>query len=370
MLKMKNSGYSLGFDGENSGIRKSRLGFDVENCDMKKLRLGFALKNWLSRMMVLVLCAVCGIFIFAGCGRQDDANGFKLYYLRSDKTGLYPVAYEVTSVDTDEKVYEVLGELAKDSTKVEYIKPISSDMQVTDYTISSGDLSLYFNNAYADMDVLKEVLVRAAIVRSLTQLEGVDSVSIYVAGKPLEDADGKVVGPMSAARFVSDFNNEALQSTTLTLYFASYDGLYLVPEKREVFYSSNISLEHSVIDQLMSGSDNTNLLGVMPADVRLLSVNTTGGVCYVNFNEAFLNVSSEVTDNVVVYAVVNSLTSLEGINQVVITVNGNVPVFATEDLNLSVPLSKNEAIINAPSYTTDGAPTSGVMDVLHGTGAQ
>lgn len=322
----------------------------------------------IKKSLVLMVCIMLlGAFLLSGCGTDEVSDGFKLYYIKSDKTGLYPVMYQMLNTDTDSCVYEVLKALSEDQDKVEYMKTISTDIQVTDFYISGGNLYLYFNRAYSDMEVLKEVLVRAALVRTLTQIEGVDSVSIYVSGKPLEEADGTTVGPMTAASFVGDFSKEALLSTKLVLYYATFDGKYLSAESRDVFYTSNSTLEHIVVDQLMSGTDNSNLLTTMPADLRMLSINTTGGVCYVNFNESFLNSVPDVTNNVVVYSIVNSLTELQNVESVVITVNGSVPVFATEGLDLSKPLSRNDSIISKASAQIESAPTSGVVDVLHGS---
>lgn len=320
-----------------------------------------------------MLCAclvvmLAGLFLLTSCGKKEAEDRFNLFYIRSDKTGIYPISYDLKNVDTESCVHEVLMALSEDTGKVEYIKTIPTSVNVTDFTISNGVLSLYFSRSYLDMEKLTEILTRAAIVRTVTQIDGINSVSFYVAGKPLENADGNAVGPMSAARFVSDFSSEALVETTINLYFSTYDGKTVMPEKRKVYYSSNVSLDHVVLDQLMSGPDDDKLLSAMPAEVRLLSVSTTSRTCYVNFSEAFQNPITGLTDNVVVYSVVNSLTELPDIDNVVITVNGNLPVFATKGLDLSKPLSKNNEIINAKADSLESAPTSGVLDVLHGTG--
>lgn len=58
------------------------------------------------------------------------------------------------------------------------------------YTLEDEKLILYYNAAYGKMDTVREVLCRAALVRSLTQIDGVDLVMICVDGTPLTDKKG------------------------------------------------------------------------------------------------------------------------------------------------------------------------------------
>ena len=48
------------------------------------------------------------------------------------------------------------------------------------------------------MDTVREVLCRAALVRSLTQIDGVDLVMICVDGTPLTDKKGNTYGYQQA----------------------------------------------------------------------------------------------------------------------------------------------------------------------------
>ena len=43
---------------------------------------------------------------------------------------------------------------------------------------------MYFNAAYTQLETYTEVMVRAAVVKTLLQIPGVDSITFYVAGNP------------------------------------------------------------------------------------------------------------------------------------------------------------------------------------------
>lgn len=52
---------------------------------------------------------------------------------------------------------------------------------------------------------------------------------------------------------------------------------------------------------------------------------TKDGICYVNLDESFLTVEGNVSTDVSVYSIVNSLVELSTVNKVQILVNGEVP---------------------------------------------
>ena len=52
---------------------------------------------------------------------------------------------------------------------------------------------------------------------------------------------------------------------------------------------------------------------------------TTDGVCYVNLDENFLMVVNNVSTDVSIYSIVNSLSELSNVNKVQILINGEVP---------------------------------------------
>ena len=60
-------------------------------------------------------------------------------------------------------------------------------------------------------------------------------------------------------------------------------------------------------------------------NTKILSVMTRDGVCYVNLDENFLSVVNNVSTDVSVYSIVNSLIELSNVNKVQILVNGEVP---------------------------------------------
>ena len=225
---------------------------------------------------------------------------------------------------------------------------LTDSVFVTDYTLDNGQLTLHFDPAYQDMDWIREILCRSAVVRTLCQIPDVEYVSFLIGDNPLMDLNKNPVGQMNADSFVENtgdaINEETV--TTLTLYFANKSGDKLVKEKVNVTGSSNISVEKLVVESLIRGpvSGDTDY-PTLPPGTKILSISTKDGICYVNLNDGFLEQGYNVTEAVTIYSIVDSLTELSGISKVQILVNGETDLVYKESMRLDTIYERNLDII-------------------------
>ena len=125
------------------------------------------------------------------------------------------------------------------------------------------------------------------------------------------------------------------QHADIELYFANDTGDGLVRETQEVYYNSNISMEKLVIEHLISGPKGGKAQGTLPKETKLINVAVVDGSCYVNLDENFKNQNYEIQEPVVIYSIVNSLSSLGNIDRVQISVNGDTSGKYRDDYELS-----------------------------------
>ena len=146
-----------------------------------------------------------------------------------------------------------------------------------------------------------------------------------MGSKPLTYANGQVVGLMAADDFIADSDSDlnALSWTTLTLYFADETGGKLVDNKIDVAYSRTMSLEKIIVEQIIQGPEEEDSYSVFPTDVKVLSTSVRNEICYVNFDASFAEVKTEVSFDVAMYAVINSLCELTTVNKVQFQLNGD-----------------------------------------------
>lgn len=306
----------------------------------ERARTGKRRKYGLAAAAVLFL----GMLPMAGCREEEAPSTYHVEYLNKEKNRIIQVDYEPQATDTEGLIQEFLAVLCSDSDNVECRKPIPNDVEVTSYSLEGVLLTLSFDADYNNMSTVEEVLCRAAVVRTMTQIEGVECVSFHVGDGPLVDARGNIVGSMTPESFIENPGAQinSIQNTTLTLYFSNAVGDGLVREVRdEVYYSSNIALEKLVMEQLLGGTEREGAKSAIPAGTRLVTISVVDGICYVNLDEGFRNQDYQVSEGVVIYSIVNSLSELPGIGKVQISVNGDNSGMYRDRFSLSEMYERN-----------------------------
>lgn len=306
--------------------------------------------------------------LFAGCGsRREEDSEYKVYYVNSEKTKTIAVDHEVLAEDRDGMVQEFLENLFRPTDNLDYRRPIPEGVRLDSWNLEKGQLYLYFNSAYLEMDNIEEVLCRAAIVRTLIQVEGVDCISFYVGDAPLVDDEGTPIGLMTEESFIENPGEQinSIQTANITLYFANDKGDALLQKVQEIHYSSNISLEKLVMEQLLKGPQDDEGRSAIPEGTKLVNVSVLDGVCFVNLDEGFLNQNYEITEPVVIYSIVNSLTELTNVNKVQISVNGDSNMVYREKLDLNTMYERNLDYMDEQAQTQEKQIEEGREQVVH-----
>jgi len=316
------------------------------------------MKKWIS-LLLGILCLV-----LMGCGQEelDQNNLYYVYYLNNSETKVEQLDYllELPELDytgksdkeceqmvTEEKVNQLLKGLSSATTKFEHKAPLSMGFTILDSKVEQGKVQLNVSSEYKNMSVTTEVLVRAAIVRTLTQLPEINFVSILVEGSQLLDSGENIVGWMSRDSFIENEGNEInnYQEVKIKLYFANESGDGLIMASRTKEYNTNISLEKLVVEELIKGPSLEGLYPTINPATKVASVTTKDGVCYVNLDENFLTQTYNVSADVAVYSITNSLVELQNVNKVQIYINGDNSGVYREKYNFSTYFERNLDIV-------------------------
>lgn len=283
------------------------------------------------RKVIVVLGCILLLAGLAACGETEpeDANVYQIYTVNNSETKVESHSYVMQASEEEAMLEELTACLSSRPYKLEYKVPFAMGFDVLSMELSGGKLAIDVSASYQELSATTEVLVRAAIVRTFTQLPFVRYVGITVEGNPLFDNVGDVVGLMSADLFIDNDGNEinTYELTRVKLYFANMEGDKLIGAYREKYYSTNIPLERFVLDELIAGPSGA-VEGLYPSinpEVKVFSVMTKDGICYVNLDANFLNVVNNVSTETSIYSIVNSLAELSNVNKVQILVNGEVP---------------------------------------------
>lgn len=315
-------------------------------------------------LLMTVLLAGCSFPFDGQGGRQanpeEKSMGNYLYFLNNTETQLVREPYEPQETAVEELVKEYLTALTTVSPKdITCKRALPEDIKVTpDENLSSGQLTLDFDEKYHTLKGASEILCRAAVVKTLCQIEGIDYIEFKVDGQPIVDSSDNPIGFMQAQDFIDNTGGETKyrQSVQAMLYFADSSGKKLKETRVKINYDGTISLEKLIIAQLCKGPDSIDgvekgsMLQTIPEKTVLNKATVKDGTCYVDFGSHFLDGVEDVTGECTVYSVVNSLAEVASVTKVQITVDGQTIAAYKDGVSINGPLERNLDLI-APRET-------------------
>ncbi len=297
---------------------------------------------WLCIMFMLVLTA---------CGKEQKATDetvYRIYEVNKEETKVASREITTTETDTEKLLGVLIEELEKTPEDTENRAAITEAIQLQSSTVADESANLNFGVGYYEQSLTGEILTRAAIVRTLTQIPDVNYVSFLVDGSALLNNQGAPVGVMTADQFIDNSGNEinTEEKVSLVLYFANENGDKLKTVTREVVYSSNISLDKLVMEQLITGvQDGEEAYPTINPATKVVSVTVSDGTCYVNLDKEFLTQIYKVDANVTIYSIVNSLVELSDVNRVQISINGETDLSYKESVPLATVFERNLELV-------------------------
>lgn len=287
---------------------------------------------------LLLLLVLFGILV-AGCASaadsEEDTSGqesigdgvIRLYYLDADEDSFHTVDY--TLENTEDPLlasYEVVSRLSDtEDSHTEIYKPaIYDDVVVNSISIDGVEETVDLGVGYRQLDAAEAILLRAAMVKSLVQIDGVESVRFTINGDSLLDSDDNPIGPMTKDTFILEEEADSLYDSeeAVTLYYADMEGSGLIEYKTQLSSDDNMPMETRVLLELMTTPENTDMQSPLPSDLVINQTQIHNGVCYVDLSKDIENALPGVEEKVMVYAMVNSITALGNATSVQFTVDG------------------------------------------------
>lgn len=308
------------------------------------------------RYIVDLILLLCIVAIVGGCSskkQQPHKSDFLIYHMDSNGTKLVGSSYRLKADETQAQISEVLEQLHAEK-KGGNSRAIPDSVMINRFSLVDGVLTVDFGENYNLMNPENEVLCRAAVVCTLDQIEGVDSVAFTIQGVPYrqnsltaENTDN-AEGAMKSSDFISGLRGSDIDMNTddFKLYFGNAKGNKLKEYKLKNVSYRGKSKEEFIVEQLIKGPEKEKYTRTLSIDTELISVATAGNICYVDFGQNFLTGQSFVPSKLVIYSIVNSLLELDYIHKVQISVEGDSVIKYRNDISLSEPFIRNLDLVS------------------------
>lgn len=322
------------------------------------------MRRYLYITMMLLLSAVLW-----GCEQEEEkleSGQYYLYYADKDGTGLTKLKYTPEATDTAAIAEEMLQKLGQNTSELEKTKSIPPSVSVNKLELEERIAEVTFSESYHELKGVEEIICRSSIVLTLMQLEAVDGVRFFIGEKPLTESSGQAIGVMTDKDFV-DTGVELVNNyvnVNVTLYYADESGKVLRPFTTTDVISKNTSIENYVVEQLIQGPEEEGYYKTMSDEVKLISVNTKDGICYVNFTKQFLKQNAEFDPTVTIYSIVNSLAELSYVTKVQILIEGDTNIVYQDSISLQEALMRNLDCVEPAPQNNTSAVTKVIPEIV------
>lgn len=285
------------------------------------------LAAWIAGVLLLSLLA-----ILTGCRQNRSESGFQLWFptLDEDLTS----AMATCPYDGELTVPAVTQALLQGPAQEELnlLPAVPPGVELLDWSFENRVANLKLSAPYGTLDGVHRTLADYCLTVTLTQLTGVDGVSIQVE-------DGPSTGILRASDALFSGVEEEPVEVTARLYFRLGTGDTLGYELRMFRLTENMMPAEVVLEALTAGPSEPGLTSLLPEKLEVHSSWMAEGICYVDLSRALLENMPETPaeQELLISSIVDSLCSLDAIHQVQILVDGEA-ISKYGSVDLSNPL--------------------------------
>ena len=253
----------------------------------------------------------------------EDSNGY---------LGRATVALTSNETDIESRTKELLEVLIKDGAGESKIPNgfkslIPSDTKILSIKFEDEVLKVNLSKELLDVDADKEERIIEAIVYTLTNIEGVDKIILYVEGDILNKLPKSKINLPSTLDKSFGINKEynitkPKDINQVTVYYVSKfnDNYYYVPVTK--YINDDREKIRIVIDELTGSTNyNSNLMSFLDSNTKLISVNNSDNIMELEFNNSILNNlnTNEILEEVI-YTISLSIDDNYDVDEVVFSV--------------------------------------------------
>ena len=292
---------------------------------MKRFGIGI-----LSLALLLTACS-------AAAEPEEQETGHLIYFVASEEAARggdrIRESYEnlelpenASLTDEAEAVVERLLEGPEDGI---LLSPLPPDVELLHLEIRDRIAHVDFSGGMNSLSGVELALADYCLTLTLTALEGVGAVTVTVQGRSL----GQQPKQMFYERDVLLSNmDDVLQTVDVLLYFPDSEGA-LIGERRTLMLYEGQTLAETLVETLLQGPQNRELVRVIPENFTVNYVRVDNGVCYLSLSAASLAALPEdvQTQQAILWSLAESLyASIDTIEELRLLADGEALEFFGE----------------------------------------
>ncbi len=330
--------------------------------------------------VILFLCVIAGAIACRVLFQSDDSENAKIniYFLSIDMgpNSNYDPAQNNNEIRdmhivAEKRAIKNGSEFLRENKKNEYINAVKDELLNASAASNlysaipenvevisceyieeddEGKVEINFSDEYNDLPDSLQLTCNAAVTKTFTELEFVESVRIFVDGAEITNGNGEVIGELKNDVVELDPSIEPYKkdSVTVTLYFSDENAMGLCKEERYIEVNEKQSVEMRIVEELIKGPHTENLYSGIPETTKINDIKTENGICYVDLSKEFIlqHTGGSAGESLTIYSIVNSLTELDYVKQVQFLIDGVKETSLAGHVDFSKTFERNESYIN------------------------
>ena len=305
--------------------------------------------------ILLVGILIFSLVFFRDIKTEDKSSVLIWIYFKTASNTIEREEYPIQKQERKEMVSSVLGKFLEGPKNQNLHRTMPADLTIIESQLRSVSeltesvLMINFSKEYYNMTPIEEMLFRASLVWTMTGLDFINNVEILVENHELINSTGE---PLSLQNRINiDINpvisSRKIVSRDVLLYFADVSGTKLLPENRTIDVNPDLPIEQFIVEHIILGPRQEGHFPTVSPNAKILRVQNQDGICFVNLSKEFISKSpsSPITDEVIVYSIVNSLTEISRVKKVQFLIESEKETQLLGEIDLSSPFERNNDII-------------------------
>lgn len=311
--------------------------------------------RWLFLMLLAGMLTACGT---EETETQEiktlKVNQIYAYFVNPEKTDVVQQVYTIDQnkelLDNVDLLIRYLAKQPEQSEQTDYQSPIPEGITYVESRQGKrhGNLEIAFDILYDSVNAESMLFFKTCVAKSLLQLEGVETVSVFMTDVANSNAETATVSEnFNEDSFAMSFGDESgyKQKGTIRLYFANESGEALKEYHKTVEITNNTSLAKMVVESMISGPSREGYTATIPEKTTIRNLSVKDGICYVDLSDEFYDTNNPLKNDIIVYSVVNSLVELPTVSKVQFLKNGEKQQFFRETMPFDGIFERNLDLI-------------------------
>lgn len=275
-------------------------------------------------LTIMLLC------VLSGCGSDssetatesidEGMNTYSVYYINSDWSDFSIQDINIDQMEVTENVIDMLmNELITANDNESCQIPVASGMSYQRYSYDGqGSITLMFNVDYESIEQYQVLLSKTAFTKTLCQVADVNGVVFELSD---------LIGEREVD--ISEYNEDSFSTVDDDIMESEYDvEIYVLDSSKEQLEKTTLEIDGLLYtapeEQIMEALKSSDKwISPISDDLDVLDVYVDENICYVNFGCSNAEDVELFNNDLYIYSIVNSLTSLDNITSVSFFVNGS-----------------------------------------------